>query len=288
MQINQLLETIRLKYNPEENIITIYNLNLHTERLLNSITELNFKINEKYIKTNSESKISLEYFYKSILEYISEKTLMFFSKDFSNSALLDKETKNFNLTNSNIRTFTGSFNYDNQEKNIYKLRLIYNINGEIKSEISLYERFLENNVIKFTIAKNFKINSEDKKWKHKFFPREDISLNNLISLETRCDELNTNKNTISLPDTNQEIIWTNEKDEICEGSFTNIFFKKNNQWLTPHIDSNLLNGTMRKILINELKASEEKTFIYDLETADEIILCNSMLGKVRAELINVF
>jgi hypothetical protein len=270
MQINNLIETIRLKYNPEENIITIYNLNLHTERLLNSITELNFKINEN-----------------------SEKSLMFFSKDFSNSILLDKEVINFNLTDSNIRTFTGSFNYDNQEKNIYKLRLIYNIDGEIKSEISLYERFLENNVIKFTIAKNFKINSEDKKWKHKFFPRENISLDNLISLETRSDELNTNinhvnKNTIALPDTNQEIIWTNEKDEICEGSFTNIFFRKNNQWLTPHIDSNLLNGTMRKILINELEAPEEKCYINDLISADEIILCNSMLGKVRAELINVF
>ncbi|NBV98763.1 MAG: hypothetical protein EBR67_04545 [Proteobacteria bacterium] len=270
MQINQLLETIRLKYNPEENIITIFNLNIHTERLLHSITELNFKINEN-----------------------SEKSLMFFSKDFSNSALLDKEIKNLNITNPNIRTFTGSFNYDNQEKNIYKLKLIYNIDGEIKSEISLYDRFLENNVIKFTIAKNFKINSEDKKWRHKFFPREEISLNNLISLETRCDELNTNinhvnKNTISLPDINQELIWTNEKDEICEGSFTNIFFRKDNQWLTPHIDCNLLNGTMRKILINELKASEKKTSIYDLETADEIILCNSMLGKVRAELINVF
>jgi hypothetical protein len=270
MQINNLIETIRLKYNPEENIITIYNLNLHTERLLNSITELNFKINEN-----------------------SEKSLMFFSKDFSNSILLDKEVINFNLTDSNIRTFTGSFNYDNQEKNIYKLRLIYNIDGEIKSEISLYERFLENNVIKFTIAKNFKINSEDKKWKHKFFPRENISLDNLISLETRCDELNTNinhvnKNIISVPDTNHELIWTNEKDEICEGSFTNIFFRKNNQWLTPHIDSNLLNGTMRKILINELEASEEKCYINDLISADEIVLCNSMLGKVRAELINVF
>ena len=266
MQINQVLETIRLKYSPEENIITIFNLNLHTERLLNSITELNFKINEN-----------------------SEKSLMFFSKDFSNSVLLDKEVINFNLTDSNVRTFTGSFNYDNQEKNIYKLRLIYNIDGEIKREISLYDRFLENNILKFTIAKNFKINSEDKKWKHKFFPREEISLNNLISLETPRDELNTNinhlnKNTISLPDINQELIWTNEKNEICEGSFTNIFFRKNNQWLTPHIDSNLLNGTMRKILINELEASEKKTSIYDLETADEIILCNSMLGKVRGEL----
>ena len=204
-----------------------------------------------------------------------------------------KKTNEIIHKSLNIQTFIGSFNYDNQEKNIYKLRLIYNIDGEIKREISLYERFLENNIIKFTIAKNFKINSEDKKWKHKFFPRGEISLNNLISLETRCHELNTNinhlnKNTISLPDINQELIWTNEKDEICEGSFTNIFFRKDNQWLTPHIDSSLLNGTMRKILINELKASEKKTFIYDLETADEIILCNSMLGKVKGELINVF
>jgi branched-subunit amino acid aminotransferase/4-amino-4-deoxychorismate lyase len=41
---------------------------------------------------------------------------------------------------------------------------------------------------------------------------------------------------------------------------------------------------MRKILINELKASEEKCYINDLISADEIIICNSMLGKVKAEL----
>lgn len=228
MQITHLLETIRIKYNPEDNSITIFNSNLHQERLLNSIYELNFKINEK-----------------DILDNISENSIKFFNK-------LDE-----------IKTFSGSFKYDNQEKNIYKVRLIYSSEGEIKTEISVYERFLENNIIHFSLSRDFKVNSEDKKWKHKFFPREEISLNKVT-------------------DNNQEIIWTNEKNEICEGSFTNLFLRKTNIWITPHLESNLLNGTMRKILIKELKASEEKCYIDDLNLADEIILCNSMLGIVRA------
>jgi len=228
MQITHLLETIRIKYNPENNSITIFNSNLHHERLLNSISELNFKINEK-----------------DILDNISENSIKFFNK-------LDE-----------IETFSGSFKYDNQEKNIYKLRLIYSSEGEIKTEISLYDRFLENNIIHFSLSRDFKVNSKDKKWKHKFFPREEISLNKVT-------------------DNNQEIIWTNEKNEICEGSFTNLFLRKKNIWITPHLESNLLNGTMRKILIKELKASEEKCYIDDLNLADEIILCNSMLGIVRA------
>ena len=107
-------------------------------------------------------------------------------------------------------------------------------------------------------------------------PREEINLDKLIGLEN--DEIK--------PETIQEIIWTNEKNEICEGSFTNIFLRKKNIWITPHIESNLLEGTMRKIVINDLKASEEKCYIDDLISADEIILSNSMLGVVKAKLIS--
>ena len=84
MQINNLIETIRLKYNPEENIITIYNLNLHTERLLNSITELNFKINEN-----------------------SEKSLIFFSKDFYGNSY----RPSLNLSDKTINDLKMKFIY---------------------------------------------------------------------------------------------------------------------------------------------------------------------------------
>jgi len=241
MQITQLLETIRLKHNPEESSVIIFNLNLHTERLLKSLLELKFEV-----------KDHLE-IHKNLFNKINN----YFSKP-------------------EIKIYNGSFNYDNQEKNIYKLRLLYNIDGEIEIEISIYERFLENNVIHFSLSKDFKINSKDKQWQYKFFPREETNLKKLLNNHTEL----FSENSLD------EILWTNEKNEICEGSFTNLFLRKKNIWITPHLESNLLNGTMRKILMSELKASEEKCYIDELSSADEIIFCNSMIGKAKAELIN--
>lgn len=263
MQITHLLETIRLKFNPEENFITIYNLNLHLERLLKSLLNLNFKPPIMLIRRDFQDINLTDKFYTLILDYISKEIKNYFSE-------------NFSINNIVINFFNGSFNYNNQEKNIYKLRLIYDIDGNIKSDISIYERFLENNIIFFSISKNFQINCKDRKWQYKFFPREEINLKKLIN--TDSERVSENKL--------DEIIWTNEKNEICEGSFTNIFLRKEKTWITTHLDSNLLNGTMRKILINELKASEEKCYIENIILADEIILCNSMIGKAKAKLIN--
>jgi len=82
-----------------------------------------------------------------------------------------------------------------------------------------------------------------------------------------------------------DVIFTNDKNEITEGSFNNIFICKNNIWYTPPVECGLLPGIKRQQLLNSttIKAQEKILFINDLEAADEIFLTNSVRGTVKTQ-----
>lgn len=84
-----------------------------------------------------------------------------------------------------------------------------------------------------------------------------------------------------------EVLFFNEKDELCEGSFTNIFIKKGDIWFTPPLCSGLLNGTYRQVLLSTKKCYKEK-FLYseDLRSADEVMLVNSLRKEIKVESIS--
>ncbi|MGH1407306.1 MAG: aminodeoxychorismate synthase component I [Rhodomicrobiaceae bacterium] len=83
-----------------------------------------------------------------------------------------------------------------------------------------------------------------------------------------------------------EVIFQNEKGELTEGSFTNIFVKVNGELKTPAIASGLLPGTLRQSLIEQGKATEEILTIKDVLSAEEIYVGNSVRGLIRAKLIS--
>jgi para-aminobenzoate synthetase/4-amino-4-deoxychorismate lyase len=83
-----------------------------------------------------------------------------------------------------------------------------------------------------------------------------------------------------------EVIFQNEKGELTEGSFTNIFVKINGELKTPAIASGLLPGTLRQNLIEQGKATEEILTIKDVLSAEEIYVGNSVRGLIRAKLIS--
>lgn len=83
-----------------------------------------------------------------------------------------------------------------------------------------------------------------------------------------------------------EVIFQNEKGELTEGSFTNIFVKVNGELKTPAIASGLLPGTLRQNLIEQGKATEEILTIKDVLSAEEIYVGNSVRGLIRAKLIS--
>jgi para-aminobenzoate synthetase/4-amino-4-deoxychorismate lyase len=79
-----------------------------------------------------------------------------------------------------------------------------------------------------------------------------------------------------------EVVYLNERDELCEGSRTSIFLKQKGRLLTPALSSGLLPGTLRAQLIAEGRALEAVLTIDDLRAADAVYLGNSVRGLVPA------
>jgi para-aminobenzoate synthetase/4-amino-4-deoxychorismate lyase len=80
-----------------------------------------------------------------------------------------------------------------------------------------------------------------------------------------------------------ELVFRNERDELTEGSFTNLFVEKSGRLLTPPLASGLLPGTLRAELLATGKAEERVLTLADLAEAEAIFLGNSVRGLVPAE-----
>ena len=83
-----------------------------------------------------------------------------------------------------------------------------------------------------------------------------------------------------------DVIFKNENDEITEGSFTNIFIKKDDIYYTPPIECGLLSGIYRDFLLAEstIRTIEKILTVSDLESADDVFLCNSVRGLIRVNI----
>ncbi len=79
-----------------------------------------------------------------------------------------------------------------------------------------------------------------------------------------------------------EVVFRNERDELTEGSFTNLFVEKDGVLSTPPVAAGLLAGTLRAELIADGRVREKTLYPKDLEAADAIYLGNSVRGLVRA------
>jgi branched-subunit amino acid aminotransferase/4-amino-4-deoxychorismate lyase len=80
-----------------------------------------------------------------------------------------------------------------------------------------------------------------------------------------------------------EVLFLNERDEICEGARVNVFIPHGNVLLTPPLASGLLPGTLRARLISEGRASEAVLGLNDLPA--QFYVGNSVRGLVRARRI---
>lgn len=84
-----------------------------------------------------------------------------------------------------------------------------------------------------------------------------------------------------------EVVFRNERGELTEGSFTNLFVERDGLLLTPPLGSGLLPGTLRAELIASGKAREQILTADDLARAGAVYLGNSVRGLVAAELIGM-
>jgi para-aminobenzoate synthetase/4-amino-4-deoxychorismate lyase len=80
-----------------------------------------------------------------------------------------------------------------------------------------------------------------------------------------------------------EVLFLNERNELTEGSITNLYVERDGLLLTPPLSSGLLPGTLRAELIASGRAVEQVLTLDDLEAAGAIWLGNSVRGLIRAE-----
>ncbi len=79
-----------------------------------------------------------------------------------------------------------------------------------------------------------------------------------------------------------EVIFINERGELTEGTVTNLFILKGNKLLTPPLKCGLLDGVLRRYLLDTKRAQEATLYPKDLFEAEEIYVGNSVRGLTRA------
>ena len=88
----------------------------------------------------------------------------------------------------------------------------------------------------------------------------------------------------NLPHGIDEFIYLNERNEICEGTITNIFVKKAGQWITPPLSSGCLPGVLRRKKIEDGSCKVKIVTFSDLHDAEKITVGNALRGEIEAVL----
>lgn len=81
-----------------------------------------------------------------------------------------------------------------------------------------------------------------------------------------------------------EMIFLNQRGEVCEGTIFNVFLKVGDQLLTPRLSCGLLPGVLRESLLRSGRAREAVLSVEDLGRGT-LMLGNSLRGLCPARLI---
>jgi len=88
-----------------------------------------------------------------------------------------------------------------------------------------------------------------------------------------------------LPDGVDELLFLNERNELCEGTITNVFLDMpDGRCLTPALTSGVLPGILREELLDNKQVTEAILTLTDLKNATKVHMGNSLRGLIRAEL----
>ncbi|MFP3920177.1 MAG: aminotransferase class IV family protein [Dichotomicrobium sp.] len=88
-----------------------------------------------------------------------------------------------------------------------------------------------------------------------------------------------------LPAHLDEIIFANERGEICEGTITNLFFDFGDGLVTPRLSCGVLPGVLRAELLASGKCREGVVTSTQMDRAEAIWAGNSVRGLIRCKLV---
>ena len=149
-----------------------------------------------------------------------------------------------------------------------RIRLVMTYRGKIEVTATPFTPLGDDDVWRVRIATT-RLNSEDTLYRHKTSRREPY--------EAARAEFPSNEA--------DEVLLLNERNELCEGTITNIFAEDlDGTLLTPPLASGLLPGVLRAELIRERKARSQVLSLPDLN-GRKLFVGNSLRGLIRAELV---
>ncbi|MDA5092518.1 aminotransferase class IV [Aliiroseovarius sp. KMU-50] len=113
-----------------------------------------------------------------------------------------------------------------------------------------------------------------------------LSSHDLLLLHKTTQRELYNSARAALPSDIDEWVFLNERDEICEGTITNIAARIEGRWLTPPLASGCLPGTFRQHLLNLGEIEEAVLHPSDLHRAEEIHLMNALRERIPVQLVS--
>ncbi len=81
-----------------------------------------------------------------------------------------------------------------------------------------------------------------------------------------------------------EVLFTNTRGEVTEGSISNVFLRKEGRMFTPPVECGLLAGTFRGWLLRQGAVRERVLAKSDLLSADAVYIGNSLRGLLQVEI----
>ncbi|WP_421916440.1 aminotransferase class IV family protein [Mesorhizobium sp.] len=149
-----------------------------------------------------------------------------------------------------------------------RLRLVLSDGGHVTASAQPYEQSVADKVWRLQLART-RLDSADTLLRHKTSRRDAYQRARAEFLISQADE----------------VVLSNERGDICEGTITNIFADFGDGTLaTPRLDCGLLPGVLRGELLDEGRA-HEAVYTWDkLKSARAIFVGNSLRGLMPARL----
>ena len=83
-----------------------------------------------------------------------------------------------------------------------------------------------------------------------------------------------------------DALFFNEKGNLSETSCANIFIVRNDMIFTPRVSDGLLNGIIRRWIIDNFNVIEKTLTYKELEECDEVFVSNSLMGVMSVSKID--
>ncbi len=150
---------------------------------------------------------------------------------------------------------------------VWRVRLVLHRHGAVETSVTPIEAQAADIVWRVALAQK-RFASDDPRLRHKT-TRRALYEDELAAATKRCGA--------------DEVIFRNERDEICEAARCNVFLQQGDLFLTPPLACGLLPGTLRAHLLATGRAREQILRLDDLR--NDFRLGNSVRGLMRARLI---